>query len=139
MIKTSETASLVKPLVSVSAGRPLVASAELKVGVRSMPYLADHGFQDMIVLPGAFYIDSALRMEREHFHRAPSRVRNVAFHNPIILSAEDTIIKVETTKLGDGQVEYVFYEAGVEDGHLPSRTRQVAARLEVEANPSIPG
>jgi FkbH-like protein/FkbM family methyltransferase len=127
------------PLLNASKDRPLEASAEFKVGVRSMPYLADHGFQDMIVLPGAFYIASALRMEREHFDRIRNCVRNVAFHNPVILSAEDTVIKVEASKLGDGRTEYVFYEAGVEQGHLPPRTRQVAARLEVDANSSIAG
>ncbi|HTF14475.1 MAG TPA: hypothetical protein VK643_07380, partial [Burkholderiales bacterium] len=41
------------------------ASAEFRVGVGSVPYLADHGFQDMVVLPGSFYIEMALSMERE--------------------------------------------------------------------------
>ena len=56
-ITTPETTFVMKPLVSFSTDRPLEASAEFRVGVRSELYLADHGFQDMIVLPGSFYVD----------------------------------------------------------------------------------
>ena len=49
-----------KHLVTLSTDRPLEASAEFRIGVRSVPYLADHGFQDMVVLPGSFYIEMAL-------------------------------------------------------------------------------
>ncbi len=35
-------------------------SGQFKVGLNSMPYLKDHGFQDMIVLPGSAYIEMAL-------------------------------------------------------------------------------
>ena len=105
-----------KHLVTLSTDRPLEASAEFRIGVRSVPYLADHGFQDMVVLPGSFYIEMALCVDRELSKRVPGLVRNVTFHNPIILSAEDTAIKVEVRDHGDGRVEYTFYEAGVEDG-----------------------
>jgi FkbH-like protein/FkbM family methyltransferase len=125
-----------KPLVNASRDRPLGAPVKFKVGVRSVPFLADHGFQDMIVLPGAFYIDMALRMERELSHGVPGRVRNVTFQNPVILSAEDTVIKVEASDSGDGQVEYTFYEAATENGHVQTSPRRVAARLELETNPS---
>ena len=105
-----------KHLVTFSTDGPLEASAEFRIGVRSVPYLADHGFQDMVVLPGSFYIEMALCVDRELSKRVPGLVRNVTFHNPIILSAEDTVIKVEVRDHGDRRVEYMFYEAGVEDG-----------------------
>ena len=76
------------PLVTFSVDRPQEASGEFRVGIRSLPYLADHGFQDMVVLPGSFYIEMALRVEREVSRRVPSIVRNVIFHNPIILSTK---------------------------------------------------
>jgi len=88
------------------------------------------------VLPGSFYIEMALRVDREVSKRVPGVVRNVTFHNPIILSAEDTVIKVDVSDHGDGRVEYVFYEAGVEDGTVRSRIRQYAARLEIDRNSS---
>ena len=128
---TPESTSVNKPLAELSTVRPLEASTEFKVGIRSVPYLADHGFQDLIVLPGSFYIDVALELERERFHRVPSRVRNATFHNLMILSAEDTVLEVETKDHGDGHVEYTFYEAGGgEDGARPP-DRQCAATVEV--------
>jgi len=129
-----------KPLVSFSKDRPLVASAEFRIGVRSVPYLVDHGFQDMIVLPGSFYIHLALVGYRELFKRVPGLVRNMTFQTPIILSAEDTVIRIEVRDNGGGPVEYTFYEADVGDGSARPPVRQFAARLEIDRNPStFPG
>jgi FkbH-like protein/FkbM family methyltransferase len=115
-------------------------ATEFKVGIRSMPYLADHAFQDMAVLPGSFYIETALSLEREASGSVPGLLRNVKFHNPVVLSAEDTVIKVEVRDLGDGQVEYAFYEAGVTGGGTrETPAPQPAARLEIDRRPtSIP-
>src|SRR2546425_10338792 len=92
---------------------------EFRIGLRSVPYLADHGFQDMVVLPGSFYIEKALSLEGG----VPRRIRNITFQNPIILSSEETIIKLKVEDHGDGPVKYVFYEAGDE---------QCAAALEID-------
>jgi acyl transferase domain-containing protein len=124
--------------VTSSTNRPREAAAEFRIGVRSVPYLADHGFQDMVVLPGSFYIEMALSVEHEVSKRVPGVVRNIAFHNPIILSAEDTVIKVDVNDRGDGRVEYVFHEAGIEDDGARPNTRQHAAKLEIERNPPAP-
>src|SRR5688500_3362031 len=94
---------------------------ELRIGLRSAPFLADHGFQDMAVLPGSFYIQAALSMQAS----APQIIRNVSFQNPIILSPDDTVIKVEVRDLSNGSVEYAFYEGDSE---------QCAARLQIERN-----
>ena len=127
-MSTTEAPFRVKP--------PLEASAEFRIGVRSVPYLADHGFHDMVVLPGSFYIDAALRVDRELSKRVAGVVRNVRFHNPIILSAEDTVVRVGVQDHGDGRVEYTFYEAGIEDGRARLPTGQYAARLEIDGNPA---
>ena len=92
-----------------------------------MPYLADHGFHDMVVLPGSCYVDMALRLERERSKGVAGLVRNVTFHNPIIVSAEDTIVKVDVGDHGNGRVEYTFYEAGV---------AEPAAKLDIDRNPA---
>jgi FkbH-like protein/FkbM family methyltransferase len=125
-----------KRLVSFSTDQPLETSAEFTIGLRSVPYLADHGFQDMVVLPGSFYIDMALAGYRGLFERVPGRVRNATFQTPIILSAEDTVIRVEFRDNGGGPVEYAFYEAGVENGNAQLPARQYAAKLEIDRNPS---
>ena len=124
-----------KYAVTFSTDRPLETSTEFRIGVRSVPYLADHGFQDMVVLPGSFYIEMALCLDRELSKRVPCLVRNVTFHNPIILSAEDIAIKVEVRHHGDRHVEYMFYEAGVEDGSAQAPA-QYAAKLEIDRNQS---
>ena len=90
-----------------------------------MPYLADHGFHDMVVLPGSCYVDMALRLERERSKGVAGLDRNVTFHNPIIVSAEDTIVKVDVGDHGNGRVEYTFYEAGV---------AEPAAKLDIDRN-----
>ena len=133
---TPEAMSIMKHDVTFSTDRPREACAEFRIGLRSLSYLADHGFQDMVVLPGSFYIEMALCVEHEVSKRLPGIVRNVTFHNPIILSAEDTVIKVEVSDRGDGRVEYAFYEAGVEDDRARPTTRQYAAKLEIDRNPS---
>jgi len=129
---TPEATLIMKHLVTFSTDRPLEASAQFRISVRSIPYLADHGFQDMVVLPGSFYVEMALSMERKLSKRVPSLLRDITFHNPVILSAEDTVIQVEVRGLGDRRVEYTFYEAIVEKG---SR-HQYAAKLEVDRNQS---
>jgi len=93
----------------------------------------------MIVLPGSFYIEAALAMERKLTRRTPGLVQNVAFRNPIILSVdeEDVVIKVDVRDCGNGLVEYTFHEAGVEDGGAGTQARQYAAKLEIDRNPSI--
>ena len=111
-------------------------SAEFMVSIRSLPYLADHGFLDMVVLPGSFYIDIALSMYMDHerFDRVTGLVRNVEFQNPVILSAEDTLIKVEVTDRGTNGIEYAFYETEVENKGTPESARRYAAKLEIVRN-----
>jgi acyl transferase domain-containing protein len=84
---------------------------EYRVGTRSNPYLADHGFQDMAVLPGSWYVETALRA----YHALSGGdvagvVRNVSFRNPILLSQEDTLVVAHAEAHGDGRVEYSFSE-----------------------------
>src|SRR5437762_5939465 len=81
--RTPQANSTMKHQVTVSTNRPQEAAAEFRIGVRSVPYLADHGFHDMVVLPGSFYIEMAVCVERELSGRAPGLVRNVIFHNPV--------------------------------------------------------
>src|SRR3984893_3798180 len=113
----------------------LEASAEFRIGLRPLPFLADHAFQDVVVLPGSFYIEMALSVHQELSKRAPGVVRNVTFHNPIILSPEDTIIRVEVRNRGTTTAEYTFYEGAVGNGSASIR-HQYAARLEIDRSPS---
>jgi len=121
-------ATVVKCLVSLTRDRPGEASAEFRIGVRSIPSLADHRFQDMIVLAGSFYLEMARCVERELTQRLPSLIRHVTFHSPVIVGFDDTVIRVDVRELGGGRVEYAFYERG---GASPT-SRQYAATLEID-------
>src|SRR4030081_3422467 len=87
---TAELAGDMKRLFTFVPYPSLEASAELRISLRSLPFLADHGFQDVVVLPGSFYIEMALSVYQELSKRAPGVVRNVTFQNPVMLSPEDT-------------------------------------------------
>lgn len=105
------------------------ADAVFAVGVRSFPYLADHGFQDMVVLPGSFYIDLALSVHRGRFGHGSATVHNAIFQSPIVLSDDDTHITVDVTDRGTF-VEYVFYEQ-LATAQSSSVSRRSAARLDL--------
>jgi FkbH-like protein/FkbM family methyltransferase len=74
----------------------------LAMGVRCAPYLADHGFQDMVVLPGSLYVEWVLRSE------GARRLRNIRFRAPVILGGDDALIRVSATD----ERHYAFDEAG---------------------------
>src|ERR1700704_4857581 len=95
--------------------RPLIATprririAEVKVGLGLLPYFADHGFQSMVVLPGSFCIDTALRLQRD-FNNS-GILQNIEFRRPVILSDAELPIKIDVWEMEAGLVEYLFSEA----------------------------
>jgi FkbH-like protein/FkbM family methyltransferase len=103
-----------------------------KTGVRAHPYLADHGFQDMMVLPGSLYLDIARHIHQQLFGQNAWAMRQVIFQNPVILSGEETTTILITSKgAGDGVVEYLFHEAA--NGDLnPALSRPSCAKVEIE-------
>jgi FkbH-like protein/FkbM family methyltransferase len=124
-------------LATHAAVGPDDAVAHFHVGIRSLPYLADHGFQDVVVLPGAFYVEMALYLERELVGRVPRIARNVRFDNPIVLTAADSIVRVEVRPRGERYVEYSFYEAGSDDASDGFPRRQPAATLEIQRDAAV--
>ena len=105
---------LTRHLVALVRSRAGAASAEFRVGLRSLPSLADHGFQDMVVLPGAFYVALARCMDQELGRDAARVVHKIVFHHPLILSHDDTIIRVAVSE-HDGRVDYAFADAAGKD------------------------
>ena len=132
---TAEVAPTMKRLFTFLPDPSLAASAEFRISLRSLSFLGDHAFQDLVVLPGSFYIEMALSVYQELSNRHPGVIRNVTFQNPVILSPEDTIIRIEVQNNGADTAEYTFYEAAVGNGGAPIRG-QYAARLEIERIPS---
>jgi FkbH-like protein/FkbM family methyltransferase len=93
------------PLIST---RRRIRTAEVRVGLGLLPYLADHAFQNMVVLPGSFCIDTALRLHRD-FNTAAT-LQGIEFRRPIIFSDKELEIKIDVREIGAGLVEYVFSE-----------------------------
>jgi FkbH-like protein/FkbM family methyltransferase len=103
----------------------------IEVGIRSLPYLADHGFHDMVVLPGSFFIEKALALHNNIFGVLPRRARNIRFSHPVILSEENTVITVWAEPSTEESWAYHFGAASASgvpvDGEILS-----FARLEIE-------
>jgi acyl transferase domain-containing protein len=132
---TAEIAPSMKDLFTFLPDPSLQASAEFRISLCSMPFLADHAFQDMVVLPGSFYIEMALSVYHELSTHPSAVIRNVTFQNPVVLSLLDTIIRIEVRNHGADTAEYSFYEAAAGNEGTPTRG-QYAARLEIEHIPS---
>ena len=131
-IEPAELAFVQQRLISFSKDPLAGTSAEFKVGVRSLPYLADHAFQDMIVLPGSLYVEMAFCVHGNLLKQAAGTLRDAIFQNPVILSEGDSTIRVMVKEQGDGNVEYMFYEVAGDDVTL-EMGRQYCAKIEIES------
>ena len=120
--------------VSSPGNAPAVPSAgtlvEFRIGLGSFPYLTDHGFHDMVVLPGSFYIELVRQIHRDLFQRDAISLRHIEFERPVIL-AEDNAITVRVEGIDHKRVAYALFEATSDDLRNASN-QQPCARLEVD-------
>jgi FkbH-like protein/FkbM family methyltransferase len=110
---------------------------EYRIGLSALPYLADHGFHDMVVLPGSFYIELVRRIHRELFQRDAISLHRIEFERPVILT-DDVVITVRAEQSTDGRVAYELFEA-TSDEVDRSPDQPLCARLEVDVDPAAPG
>ncbi|MFT3868858.1 MAG: FkbM family methyltransferase [Nibricoccus sp.] len=103
------------------------ATATVRIATASFPYLTDHGFQNLVVLPGSFYIEAVLCIHAEHFGTMPSRLTHIEFLNPVILSDAETLLTASIERTTEHSFRYTFREGG--DASSP--TPPPCARLEV--------
>src|SRR5690606_8819171 len=104
--------------------------AEIRLGLRSVPELADHGFHDMVVLPGSFFVDLALALDELVSGAAQRRALDSVFHNPVILSGKDDVVIGILVRQHEGsRVSYAFFEKQGEAAVDPARH---AAEVRVE-------
>ncbi|HVY71223.1 MAG TPA: FkbM family methyltransferase, partial [Verrucomicrobiae bacterium] len=127
-------------LMTVQAGASSEAVALFEVSLAAYPWLNDHGFHDLMVLPGSFYIELALRKHRELSDPPARRVKKAAFLQPVLLSDRKIGLSVYIRRLGGEAIEYTFREEAepnVDTGEAPA-----CAIIEVECregNHGIPG
>jgi FkbH-like protein/FkbM family methyltransferase len=121
------------------AGRQLIsfapsgsgrADASFRIGLPDFSYLADHGFQDLTVVPGAFYVELALALQTEQMKRTVRRVIGAEFLSPLILAGEPVVIAVEIAESGPDRHRYEFRESAA-GGERPP----LLASLEVDSGP----
>ncbi len=84
--------------IDYSESSDVNVSGEIKIGLKSLPFLADHGFQDMIVLPGSFYIEMAADIYKDRFGLIPKLFTNIKFNSLIIISEEQSTIEFSCQK-----------------------------------------
>ncbi len=112
-------------------GKTNVWLAEFHVSIRTLPYLADHGFQGMVVLPGAFLIALVQKVHREFFHTEAVSLRDIEFTKPVILSDAVASLAVRFEERGDGTMDYTLFEA-TSDEIIDSGNAQPCARMRVD-------
>jgi FkbH-like protein/FkbM family methyltransferase len=63
----------------------------------------------MVVVPGSFFLEMAAILHSKLFKQAATRITNIKFLSPVILSAADTVMRVDVTNEGTS-AKYRFYE-----------------------------
>jgi FkbH-like protein/FkbM family methyltransferase len=82
------------------------------VGRGSMPFLADHGFQGLTVVPGALYLALALRAEGDASSPGVVTITGAEFHQPVILAEKEIALTVECTPADSLRTRCIFRESG---------------------------
>jgi len=111
--------------------------AEFHVGLHSLPCLAEHGFHDMAVLPGAFHIALVRKIHRDLFQHEAASLRHIEFEKPVLLSDHCITLTVRIGKRENARVTYEWFEA-TGDFVRNSPTAQPYARLQVDLDPVTP-
>jgi FkbH-like protein/FkbM family methyltransferase len=96
-------------------------AGEFLVGLKSIPYLADHCVQDMAVLPGSAYLEMLIIVSQRSYKQVPAVIRGVQFKRAIILTDDDATVIVRLSENVDKSVRCDFYEDDRgNDGSVPS-------------------
>jgi len=122
------TAQWLPDVPPISGAAPWLV--EFRIGLRSHPCLADHGFHGMAVLPGAFHIALIRKIHRKFFLRDAVILRHIEFEKPVFLSDDDITLTVRIEEHDNGRVTYGLFEA-TGDHVRNSPAAQPCARLQV--------
>ena len=94
-------------------------AGEFGFSLTDLPYLADHAFQGMIVLPGSAYIEMAIVIYNQLFNKIPGVITDVNFKNIILLSDKETRIAFEIDRKSDEELKIKFAEKTESENLLP--------------------
>ncbi len=97
------------------------------VGRGAMPFLADHGFQGLTVVPGALYLSWALQAEGDVSPASVMTITGAHFHHPVVLAEKEIMLAVERTSTDSHRAQYLFRESGEgAAGDTPCTTLEIA-------------
>lgn len=138
----SQTAAPGKPWLPATAAPPIPAATpeswlvEFRIDPGSCPYLADHGFHDMVVLPGSFHIELVRSVHRDLFHRPATSLHHITFERPVIL-ADTVTLAVRAERVEGDRISYALFEAASDELRDSPTSHQSCARMEVDLDPAI--
>ncbi|MBE0572730.1 MAG: FkbM family methyltransferase [Ignavibacteriaceae bacterium] len=92
------------------------------ISLTDLPYLADHAFQGMVVLPGSAYIEMSLIICNQLYNKLPFTLSKINFENLIILSENDTKIDFELFDDSDKELRIKFKEKIENDKSIEKTT-----------------
>ena len=104
----------------------------IEIGVRNFPFLADHGFQEMVVLPGSFYLQLALNAHKDYFHGMATGIARIEFRTPVVLSGESVNLSLEIIQLNEETIECNFRDASRIDSSVSAS--MPCATLEIRSS-----
>ncbi len=103
---------------------------EFRAGLRSLPYLADHGFHDLVVMPGVFFIELARRIHSDLFETAALTLHRIEFDRPVILTQDAASFIVRVDRRENGRIGYQLLEGPAAD-LLDGASQKPCAQLEI--------
>jgi len=108
----------------------MTGRTEHLVSLSAEPELADHGFQDLTVLPGTSYLVRALHAAAEA-GRPAARIAGAEFLQPLILSGPATPLEWEAEPV-EGGINYLFRAPSPE---VAAPTTLARVKVELTAQP----
>ena len=89
---------------------------EFVLSLSTLPFLADHAFQGMIVLPGSAYIEMALVIYNYTYNKTPDVIKDIHFDNIVLLSDNETKIAFKIKENSDDELEIKFSDITETEG-----------------------
>jgi FkbH-like protein/FkbM family methyltransferase len=127
--QTSTVANLLLDTHATPGATSEAPSWDIHLDMAAFPYLTDHGFQGMTVLPGSFYVELALAGGAALAGDAPQRVRDIVFENVFLLAADSPrAMRMTITPQADGTLQVSCHDIAQGTGQ-PTRY----ARLTIPA------
>jgi acyl transferase domain-containing protein/acyl-CoA synthetase (AMP-forming)/AMP-acid ligase II/NADPH:quinone reductase-like Zn-dependent oxidoreductase/thioesterase domain-containing protein/acyl carrier protein/SAM-dependent methyltransferase/short-subunit dehydrogenase len=95
----------VHPMLGARIAAPIVLFQD-RVGLESHPWIGEHRVSGVAVVPGAAFVDMALRAAREAFASASACLENVVISRPLALPGDRESVIVQT--LVDGEALKIY-------------------------------